>query len=172
VLIAIYAVPGVGPDETAGFYWVTKPSQANPQRPAIPPENEVTFTITVTNTGPSLLNGACPHSFSSPVIANEGLNTLNASINGGKLFVNGHVIRLLNDPCVSAGASQNAIALGFPVPRSFSQELDSDLAANDLELPRLLITGYDISNTSEGATRANGRFILSKQPQLFLFDEH
>lgn len=108
VLVAIAA------DEIADFHWY--PAGNNGRSDANIPQGTIqTFTIVVTNNGPSAQ--VCRQSIRAEVGVSEGLNRLRVATSGGNdtLLINEGEVSAPLKPCFF-NASDLAIELGIPVP--------------------------------------------------------
>jgi hypothetical protein len=161
IILAIYAVVGVGPGETVEMHWVPKPGQASPLRPAIEPGSMTTFTIVVTNIGSSSNAVDCTQAFSVPVVAQARLNTLSVSIGSGEeLVINGQAAGRFLDRCFAVGGTRNTISVGRQIPPDLADRFTADPTSIPAESNRLRlheIWGYSIVDF-------NGQTLASVMP--------
>ena len=150
----ILVVVGVGQDEVAQIHWEPGPPHSKPQVPTIPTGTTQSFTIVVSNSGPSGMEACSPQTVSASVPVNSGINTLNVSTSGGELFINGEPVELLKG-CI-ADAKRKLYQIGVPFPPGLTNQGDADPTALKYKLQNVLIKSWSVSGDADGATRAAG----------------
>ncbi len=162
----ILVVIGVGQDEVAQLHWERGPSRAEPQ---VPQGTIQTFTIVVSNSGPSGLEACPPQNVSASVPVTLGINTLNVSSSGGELFINGKPAGFL-EACI-AGAKRKLYQIGIPFPPGLANPGDADPTALKYTLQNVMIKSWAVSGDADGGTRAAGMGGIDL-PQKFLIFEN
>ena len=165
----ILIVVGVGQDEVAQIHWEPGPSRAKPQGSRIPPGTTQTFTIVVTNSGPSIAEACSPQTVSASVAVTSGVNTLNVSTVGQDLLINGEYVDVL-DLCI-ADAKRKLYQVGVPFPRGLSNQGDADPTALKIKLQNVMVKSWSVSGDADGATRAAGTGGLDLPQKFLIFEE-
>ena len=155
----ILIMVGVGQNEVAQIHWEPGPGRAKSQGPQVPTGTTQTFTLIVTNSGPSHAENCPPQpsqTFTVPVEVKSGINTLNVSTIGPDLFINGErVDGPPLDSCI-AGAKRTLYQIGVPFPPGLANQDEGNPAALRYTLQNVMIKSWSVSGDADGGTRAAG----------------
>jgi hypothetical protein len=144
----ILVLVAIGPGQGAEFQWLPDSSQGKPQSPGPRSGETVVFTYVVTNTG----DATCTQTISSPVVANDRVNSILVTRNAEFMLFDGEGVELkecLWEP------NRVSIAVGRLVPPNMVGQSALDTNTVPPGFPHLKVLGSFIYDSQTGKTNAS-----------------